>query len=120
LTNDSAQTFAGYTSYSRDWIKLKGRLSWKWSENWKQQVEASVRTTEYHDSDQFLANSSDTALTEQQRSTTRVGLKTELSRKITENLDLSLRYKYIDDDANNDNYDFSSQTMSLGVNYLFQ
>lgn len=117
--NSNSDSLAGFTSYSRDWVRVRGRLAWKWSPQWSQKLEASFRSAEYKDADIYLDNSVDTALTEQVRTTTRMQLKAELSRKITDKLDLSVRLEHLDDDANNDSYDFSSQTVSAGVGYLF-
>lgn len=117
--NSNSDSLAGFTSYSRDWVRVRGRLAWKWSPKWSQKLEASFRSAEYQDADIYLENTDDSNLNELVRTTTRMQIKAELSRKITDKLDMSVRLEHLDDDANNDSYDFSSQTVSAGVGYLF-
>lgn len=119
LTNSNGDNFDGFTSYSRDWLRIRGRTSWPWSDKWQQKLELSWRMTDYQDEDQYLASSSDAALTSLRRNADRIGFKTELTREITSHLDLNLRYEYLDEDSNNDGYDFTSETISAGMSYLF-
>lgn len=119
VSNDSLESFSGFTAYSRDLLKLKGRLSWLWNKNWRQNITANLRFANYQDTDKFLASSSDIELSEQIRKSQRTGFKAELIRGITERLDLTLRYEWLNENSNNDVYDFTSQTGSAGISYLF-
>jgi tetratricopeptide (TPR) repeat protein len=119
FTNDAGQNFTGFTGYSRDWVKLKGRISWPLNSKWTQTLEASLRGAKYHDTDSFLANSSDTQLTEQSRKSLRSLLKAELTYHLTGKLDLIFKYKLVDDNGNNDSDDLTSQIGTVGINYLF-
>lgn len=113
------ETATAETYYSRDWIKLSGRLSWKLGEKWRQNLGASWRVAQYHNADSYLASDEDTSLTVLHRETQRLTLKTELTRALTNHLDARLGYQYLADDANNNAYDFNSHTISAGVSYLF-
>lgn len=119
VSNDTGETLNRFTSYSRDWAQLKGRLSWNWANRWKQQVEASYRYADYHDPDLSLADSSDTALTAHHRTTGRVKLKAQLTRQVSSHLDIHFAVQHLEDDSNNNVYDFSSQTLSTGLSYVF-
>jgi hypothetical protein len=119
LINDAGQNFTGFTGYSRDWVKLKGRVSWGLNSKWNQTLEASLRGANYHDTDSFLTNSSDTQLTQQSRQSLRGKLKVELTRHLTDKLDLVFKYEFMDDNADNDRYDLTSQVGTVGINYLF-
>jgi len=119
LMNANDQTLTGLTSYSRDWVRIRAKLSWSWSTRWQQKLEASLRSAKYHDGDLFLAEATDSSLTEQLRSATRVNLKAELTRKISDKIDLNFGWRLLDDESNNHRYDFNSQTIFTGMSYLF-
>ena len=119
LVNANDQTLTGLTSYSRDWVRIRAKLSWSWSTRWQQKLEASLRSAKYHDGDLFLAEATDSSLTEQLRSATRVNLKAELTRKISDKIDLNFGWRLLDDESNNHRYDFNSQTIFTGMSYLF-
>ncbi|MGV6818084.1 MAG: hypothetical protein ACWA44_12545 [Thiotrichales bacterium] len=109
-----------HTSYSRDWVKLSGKLSWPLKTKWRQSLAASWRSAFYQDSESYLANADDEDLSEQQRKVQRLTLKTELSRRLTNQLEATLGYQYLNDDANIDFYDFNSHTISMGITAMFQ
>ncbi len=117
--NDSGDTFTGFTAYAREMLIFRTYLSWLWSNKWQQNIEVKYRDTEYKDDDLFLASSSDTQLSSQTRSSNRVTAKVELIHHVTKKLDLTLRYKMIDEDVNDDIYDYTSQTISAGISYIF-
>jgi hypothetical protein len=119
FVNDAGQNFEGFTGYSRDWVKLKGRVSWPLNSKWNQTLEASLRKANYHDTDSFLVNDSDSQLTEQSRKSLRSKLKAELTRHLTDKLDLVFKYEFIDDNGSNNSDDLTSQIGTIGVNYLF-
>lgn len=107
------------TAYSKDWIKLYGRLSWKVSDKWHHNISASWRTARHQDDEQYLSNNEDEELTSLRRQTERVTLKAEMSYALTKNLDAHLGYQFLSDNANIDDYDFTSHRLSAGINVLF-
>ena len=119
LVNDSGQTFLGFRSYSRDIQRLSGRLSWDYNNYWYQVLEAGVRQTDYHDSDLFLTDSNQSSLTALTRSADRITLRAEVGRWIGNRLKIVGLVEYLDEDANNDIYDFDSLLLSIGLDYMF-
>lgn len=119
VSNTAGDSFEFHTSYSRDWWRLRGRLNWSWTPKWRQKLEASWRVASYHDADRYLLTTSDTDLTVHQRDTVRWNLKAELSRSLTPTLDLNLKFEHMEDDSNDNRYDFDSQSVSAGMSYLF-
>ncbi len=107
-----------FTSYSRDSHQLRARLAWSYSEKWSQMLEVSYRTAEYHDPD--VLRSADAINTERLlRENDRLKFRTDITYRITEKFDIALLYEWFDEDSNNDIYDIDSQSVSLGLNYLF-
>lgn len=118
LRNAAAELLPSFTSYSRDSHQLRGRLAWNYNSNWSQMLEVSYRSAEYKDPDVFRG--ADNINTERLlRENDRLKFRTEISRKFTEKFDIALLYEWFDEDSNNDIYDIDSQSVSLGLNYLF-
>ncbi len=119
LVNDSGQTFLGFRSYSRDIQRLSGRLSWDYNSYWYQVLEAGLRQTDYHDPDLFLTDSNQGSLTALTRSADRITLRAEVGRWIGNRLKIVGLVEYLDEDSNNDIYDFDSLLLSIGLDYMF-
>ena len=119
LVNDSGANFQGFRSYSRDNLQLRVRLDWDYNRDWFQVLEASVRQTDYHDPDLYLTDRSQSSLTSLTRSASRFTLRAELGRWIGYRLKIAAFVEYLDEDANNDIYDFDSLLFSVGLDYMF-
>lgn len=119
LVNDSGQNFQGFRSYSRDSLQIRGRMDWDYNGYWYQVLEVSVRQTDYHDPDLFLADSSQSSLTALTRSASRLTVRAEVGRWIGNRLKIAGLVEYLDENANNDVYDFDSLLFSIGLDYMF-
>ena len=119
LVNDSGVNFQGFRSYSRDNLQLRVRMDWDYNADWYQVLEASVRQTDYHDPDLYLTDSSQASLTALTRSADRFTLRAELGRWIGYRLKIAALVEYLDEDANNDIYDYDSLLFSVGLDFMF-
>jgi hypothetical protein len=118
FVNDAGSELGGFRSYSRDLHQISARLNWAWNSRWEQELLASVRVADYHDADRFL-DSSTQSMTQLNREATRFAFRTEVRRLFSDKFWLTGKIDWLDENANNDLYDFDGLTISFGLEHRF-
>jgi len=106
----------GFTSYSHQSWRWRFKTAWQWSTKWGQSLSVAYRDARYDDPDRYVTAAGSPRRV--RRETQRIDLQLETSYSINQSVAWLLRYNNLRDRSNNDDYDFNSRVVSLGIDWF--
>lgn len=110
---DDYSTASSFTSYSPIRHNVYAKISAKFSPLWRLRLELDHRTSQYKDDNRKSSVNIGT------REDDRSKLTLRLNRKINKTIQLESKYRYTDNNSNDESKSYQSNTFSIGVNFLF-